>query len=316
MVSSNTILKILRVGESERMEFKESFGREALETLCAFANTKGGTLLIGADDKGRVVGLSIGQHTLRDLSNQIVQGTGLQPSIKRIRVQDKDVVLIQVDESRIKPVMFHCRAYRRVGSTTRQMGVEELTRLILESAGTTWDELQEPRAKWSDVDSAKMKTFVRLANEVGRRPIPESISARQLLEKLDLVRKGKLTRASVLLFGKQPQKFYPQAVFKAGRFKSETLIVDDREMENTLFDQVDGAMNYFRERLQTRFEMTGKPPTEWPFSGDAQKRTSLDPKKQADCQNLFLCRFDRAVGRRDGKDDSSNQGRRIAGAQI
>lgn len=139
------------------------------------------------------------------------------------------------------------------------MGVEELTRLILESAGTTWDELPEPRAKWSDVDSAKVKTFVRLANEVKRRPIPKSISARQLLEKLDLVQKGKLTRAAILLFGKQPQKFYPQAVLKAGRFKSETLIVDDREIENTLFDQVEGVMNYFRERLQTRFEMTGKP---------------------------------------------------------
>lgn len=259
MVDLNAVSKILQAGESEKVEFKESFGREGMETLCAFANTHGGTLIIGVKDKGKVGGLSIGQQTLRDLSNQIDQGTGLQPSVKKVRIQGEDIVLIQVEESRIKPVMFHGRAYRRVGSTTRQMGVEELTRAILESAGTTWDELPEPRAQWSDVNSGKVRAFVHLANEVGRRPIPKNISARQLLEKLDLVQKGKLTRASVLLFGNQPQKFYPQAVLKVGRFKSETLIVDDREMEGTLFEQSEGAMNYFRERLQTRFEMTGKP---------------------------------------------------------
>lgn len=119
MVNPSTVSKVLRAGESEKVEFKESFDREALETLCAFANTKGGILLIGADDKGRVAGLSVGQHTLRDLGNQIDQGTGLQPSIKKVQVQGKEIVLIQVDESRIKPVMFRGRAYRRVGSTTR-----------------------------------------------------------------------------------------------------------------------------------------------------------------------------------------------------
>ena len=106
MVNSNAVSRILRTGESEKVEFKESFGREALETLCAFANTKGGMLLIGVKDNGTAPGVSVGQHTLRDWVNQIDQGTGLQPSIKKVQAKGKEVVLLKVDESQIKPVMF------------------------------------------------------------------------------------------------------------------------------------------------------------------------------------------------------------------
>jgi len=48
-------------------------------------------------------------------------------------------------------------------------------------------------------------------------------------------------------------------MLKIGRFRGETLIVDDRRIDGTLFDQVEGAMGYFREKLDTRFEMTGRP---------------------------------------------------------
>jgi ATP-dependent DNA helicase RecG len=60
-------------------------------------------------------------------------------------------------------------------------------------------------------------------------------------------------------FGNQPQRFYPSAIVKIGRFRSPTLIVDDREVYGTDFDQVEGTMGYFREHLQTRFEFVGEP---------------------------------------------------------
>lgn len=173
---SNTISAILRKGESTMVEFKESFSRESLETLSAFTNTRGGKLFVGVDDVGK------------DIANQIDQGTGLQPSLKTVHIGAKNIILIEVSESKIKP-----------------------------------------RATWSEISPSKVKAFVRLANDVGRRTISEKIPTRQLLEKLDLVHKGKLTRAAILLFGKSPQKFYRQAIIKCGRFKSETLIVDDRE---------------------------------------------------------------------------------------
>jgi len=54
----------------------------------------------------------------------------------------------------------------------------------------------------------------------------------------------------VLLFGKEPQRFYPSALVKIGRFRSPTLIVDDREVDSTLFDQIEGTMSCSPLRLE------------------------------------------------------------------
>jgi len=281
------LIGLIRRGESESVEFKETFNREALEAVCAFANTAGGMLLIGISDRGQVNGIQTGKEILKDWANQISQGTGLHPSIEIVHVKGKEVTAIRVPESRIKPVMFHGKAYKRSGSITRQMNMEELTHLALTSVGVTWDEVPEVRATIADISMAKVKTFVRLVSVTGRRPIPPWTSATELLEKLELLRKKRPTRAAILPFGKNPQKFYLQAVVKAGRFRGETLVVDDREIEGTLFEQVEGAMNYFRERLKTRFEMTGKPQRKviWEYPLDALREGVIN----AVCHRDYLC---------------------------
>ena len=136
---------------------------------------------------------------------------------------------------------------------------DDLTRAVLEKIGMTWDQVVEPRAMLSDLDPEQLRRFRKLCNLKGRRPIPEGEEDTTALEKLGLLRDGQLIRAAVLLFGKEPQRFYLSALVKIGRFRSPTLIVDDREIYGTLFDQVDGAMGYFREHLQTRFEFRGEP---------------------------------------------------------
>jgi len=46
------------IKESQNIEFKESWRDEFLKTICAFANTVGGTMYIGKTDQGVVVGVS------------------------------------------------------------------------------------------------------------------------------------------------------------------------------------------------------------------------------------------------------------------
>lgn len=253
------ILHLIRRGESETVEFKQSFGRETLETLCAFANTEGGLILVGVNDAGVVTGAQVSKTALRDWANQIGQGTGLHPSIRADTLNGKAVIVIQVPESHIKPVLFQGRSYKRSGSTTRQMGVEEIAGAALSRVGVTWDSLPETRAGLSDISVLKIKSFIAMANREKRRPVPAGTSPMELLRKLKLVLGGRPTRAAILLFGKDPQEFYGQARLKIGRFRNETLIVDDRRIDGTLFDQVEGASAYFREKLDTRFEMTGRP---------------------------------------------------------
>ncbi len=253
------ILRLIRKGESQTLEFKQSFGRETLETLCAFANTDGGIVLVGVSDAGVVTGTQASKASLRDWANQIAQGLGLHPSIRTAPLEGKEVVVIEAPESHIKPVLFQGRGYGRSGSTTHQMTVEEIASAALSRVGMTWDSVPESRAKLADISGPKIRAFIAAANREKRRPVPAGTSPMDLLKKLKLVRAGKPTRAAILLFGKDPQDFYPQARLKIGRFRDETLIVDDRRIDGTLFDQVEGAMSYFREKLDTRFERTGRP---------------------------------------------------------
>ena len=69
----------LKTGESQTVEFKSSFGREAIETLVAFANAKGGNLYIGISNTSEVISVSISSESLQQWINQIKPVTS--PSI-------------------------------------------------------------------------------------------------------------------------------------------------------------------------------------------------------------------------------------------
>ena len=96
---------------------------------------------------------------------------------------------------------------------------------------------------------------------------------------MELIRDGAPTRAALLLFGKNPESYFPSAFVKMGRFRSPTLIVDDREAHGALLDQLDEIMGWFRERLETTFVISGKPERdvlwEYPLSAIREAVTNL-----------------------------------------
>lgn len=59
--------------EHQRLEWKSAWKDDHLREICAFANAQGGTLCIGVDDHGRVVGVpeGVARNLLENLPNKV-----------------------------------------------------------------------------------------------------------------------------------------------------------------------------------------------------------------------------------------------------
>lgn len=74
-MNKKLILNLINKGESETVEFKASFDQAAIETIVAFANTKGGHVIIGVTDAGKINGVQLGKETIQQWINHIKANT-------------------------------------------------------------------------------------------------------------------------------------------------------------------------------------------------------------------------------------------------
>jgi len=252
---------IIQSGESQTVEFKESFDREAIETVGAFANTKGGIIFIGVANNGTIPGFSVGKETAAEWSNQISQSTEptVIPEIQIEKIEGKTVLLITINEYPLKPVAYRGRCYKRVGSSNRQMSPQEIAQMHLQSTGNSWDALPATASGTGVLDSNKIRYYIQAALILGRRRFSENDNPLNVLKKLDLIKEDRPTWAALLLFGHNPQAPLTQATVHCGRFKKNTKIIDDHLIAGTIMEQIDEVMNFIRKHINVEFVISGNP---------------------------------------------------------
>jgi len=259
-MTQDEIQYIIRSGESETVEFKPNFNNEVLETVAAFSTTRGGAILIGISNSGEIQGVTLGVESLRDWVNAVSDVTEpkIIPDIESHHMEQGDVVVVTVSESPIKPVSARGRSYKRVGNSNRVMTPQEIAEMSYRSIGSSWDRIPT-EAKVDDIDLNKVSEYVIQANKTGRKKIPENESPLETLTKLELTKENRPIRAAILLFGKDPQRKFSQAVIHCGRFKESTVIIDDQMIHGSVIDQIDRAEDFVKKNTNVRFEFTGEP---------------------------------------------------------
>jgi ATP-dependent DNA helicase RecG len=254
--------ELIERGETQCLEFKESSGLkdEIGETISAFSNSDGGTVIIGVSNSGGVHGVDIGKNTLEELANYIKRNTDPQafPSVKIQEIGGKKVVMIEVEESQEKPVFFKNHAYKRVGKTNQRISSSELRKLAKESGERVyWDEQICEDASLEDIEEDKVRWYLERREKIRKVKKPEKMDIDTLLLNIGAAKKVnsevKPTNAGILFFGKNPQRFVLQSQLRTARFAGKTLtrdFLDRLDCLGTLWEMVEGSEDFVRKNIR------------------------------------------------------------------
>jgi len=254
-MDKNEILKLLDREEGNRLEFKERFTDSVLKTIAAFANTYGGLIIVGVNDKKEIVGIDTDDKNYQKIINKVVNKLGITPSFEIVEVNDRFILAIEVSRSYI-PVSFEGKYYKRVGNTTREMNFEELKRFF--QRDLRWERFSERDFRIDEIDEHSVRSFLRTAKAKGRLTVfsgEEPIE--EVFERLGLMENGKINNAGMMLFGKSPQKYFDHARVRVVRLKDNITIIGDRWIDGNLFNQFRETEEAIKNFINVRYEIRG-----------------------------------------------------------
>lgn len=265
--------------EMQRLELKESFGAECIETACAFANAQGGRIVLGVDNRGNLVRTPLRFEALRDYENRIATAT--EPSVavdaEKVAFRGREVVVLKVPENPLKPVAVKGRSFVRKGSVNHQMTPAEIAEAHLKSTGASMDAVFVPGATRADLDMDAVREYMRKATDEGRRNFSANDDPWAILKKLEWVKsETEITRAAYLLFAKEPQIKFPQAIIHAGAFKDDgAYILDSKDVDGNIQDQIDETLAFIKRNIRRSIVVTAKAEHDryWEYPIEALRET-------------------------------------------
>ncbi|MBM4084754.1 MAG: hypothetical protein FJ272_08195 [Planctomycetes bacterium] len=260
MLSEADIEKAVRLGEDATVEFKDvarsSFRADAddlAKAIASLANTRGGHVILGISDDGTPTGVG----TLKQadaLMRQVSQACQdrIRPALSCVtaKVEFRKVPLIVVEVAAFSPDRPHLvdgLCYIRDANQSRKATREEQIR-ILQSADYHFDEQPVEGAKLEDLDLLAVQAFLSAEQST---PPPDGELQRYLraLKALDeaLDDSARPTVSGILFFGKEPNRWLPDARISAVRFKGNEMsgeFLDRKEITSRFPDQMNAAIAF------------------------------------------------------------------------
>jgi predicted HTH transcriptional regulator len=269
------LLEKIRLGEDSYLELKEARfsgerviapGRNDLaDELAAFANSRGGVLLLGVRDGDRaIVGIPVErldavESLVREACNDSIRPP-LLPVIERLLLPGATGTPVAVLRVEVPRSLFVHQSpggyFHRLGSSKRQMPPDYLARLFQQRSQTRLIRFDEQTIAGAELDDLEPALWQRFATPLTQDAAPD------LLQKLGMARHdedGALrpTVAGVLLAGRQPQRFLPNAYIQAVAYRGLTVRPDDNslyqrdalDITGPLDEQIMAAMDFVRKNM-------------------------------------------------------------------
>ncbi len=270
----------IRLGEDSTLELKSVVmagkritsprRQDFADELAAFANSRGGTLVLGVDDKTReILGIPLEcldavEQWVSEICNDAIK-PALDAGIHKLELNLADGRTLPVIRVDIPRSLFVHKSpggyFRRLGSSKREMPVEILARLIQErnqSRMIRFDESLVPGTGLGDLDYALTRRFLR--EDTIAEGVTEMAARKLGLVANDEDSTPRLTLAGVLLCTRKPQQWLPHAYIQAVSYAGDRTDVDyqtdARDIEGPLDEQVAEALHFVRRNMHVRATKT------------------------------------------------------------
>ena len=246
--------KRLIMRESELLELKKSTSelKEAIISIVAILNKhQRGKVYFGIKNSGEVIGQTVTENTIREISKTISDNIEpkIFPKINEVTFEGKKCVHVEFTGEHV-PYYAFGRAYIRIGDEDKKISSQELEKLILKKNRILWEEeISEKNLK--DVNEETLRDFVERANAAKRIDF-KFTNAKAVLNKLGLLKDGKLLKAAEVLFCDEKQQEVQAAVF-AGTDKLTFL--DIRQFKGNIFQLLQQSESYLKEHINWRAEL-------------------------------------------------------------
>jgi len=184
---------------------------ELAETMAAFANADGGTILIGVDARGRPTDPTLGEDVESNLARAL---TRCRPPVvtewEQCDLPGGVVIALKIARSPELHALADGRVLIRAGVENRPLGGEAIRHLAATKSSGDFEAEPVAGATLVDFDKGVLDEYMQLRAERGGRPVDNNLQD-HLVSIGALVEDGTPTVAGMLLFGKQPQTFLPQS---------------------------------------------------------------------------------------------------------
>ncbi len=250
------LLDIINAGENSRVEFKQDTIHQdsLLQEIVSFANTKGGNIIFGIEDRtSKIIGLTKEQvddidSKIANISNELIKPF-LQIITDTILIENKLLLIISIPNGSNKPYNTKGSIYIRQGTTKRLLtDKDEILRFYQDSGNLYADEMLIENTSIKDIDLSKIKNYIAV--------FKKSISDidEQLLINLGVLKDGRLTLGGLLFFGKDPQQYKPNFSIKAVSFFGNSIggksYRESLDIQGTIPELFDAGLHFFNKNLR------------------------------------------------------------------
>ncbi|MFZ2455383.1 MAG: RNA-binding domain-containing protein [Candidatus Altiarchaeia archaeon] len=260
-MNNEQLLKLLDSGESQEVEFKESFhsGQEYSKLMCGFANTFGGVILVGINNKKDIIGVKENTDVLQQKISNSAQAISppVLPSVEVHEIDDKKIVAIVIQKAVDGSFYtFQGVIWAKVGSTLKKIEGSQIVDFLRNKQILSFDETISD-AKLEDIDQNKVKEYLGLRKQTDYF---KSHSIEDFLGSMKLAYKNgsiKIKNSALLFFAKDPIFFNPQIEIKLVRFDGTepVKIVTYELVQAGLIESIERSLSFVKNNLPKSIEI-------------------------------------------------------------